>query len=107
MNRICASGLSRNGTDRSNARASEIDLELMTDVERGGRLVEQQDLRALRQRAGDDDALLLAAAERVEGAALEAVGARRFERLPGDGEIGRSFQRKRPEMRKAPHEHDI
>ena len=39
---------------------------LVPDVERGGRLVEQDDRRLLRERAGDDDALLLAAGERPE-----------------------------------------
>ena len=46
------------------------DVELIAQIERRGRLVEQQDVGRLRQRRGDDDALLLAAAERVERARL-------------------------------------
>ena len=40
------------------------DFELIAEIERRRRLVEQQHVGRLRQRAGDDDALLLAAAER-------------------------------------------
>ena len=46
------------------AREQRRDLELKAEVQRGGRLVEQQHVRRLSQRAGDHDALFLAAAER-------------------------------------------
>ena len=42
---------------------------LVPDVERGGRLVEEHDARLLRERARDDDALLLAAGERARAGA--------------------------------------
>ena len=43
-------------------------------VQRGGRLVEQQDLRAARQRAGDRDAGALAARQLLGGAVGERLG---------------------------------
>ena len=50
-------------------RVEELErLLLVADVERGGRLVEQDDARVLDERPGDDDALALATAERPEGA---------------------------------------
>jgi len=42
------------------------DFELVADVERGSRLVEQQDVGRLRKGGRDDHALLLAAAQRGE-----------------------------------------
>ena len=50
------------------------DLRLHRDVERRGRLVEQQDLRLEDQRARDRDALALAAGELVRVAEAEATG---------------------------------
>ncbi len=44
---------------------------LVPDVERRGRLVEENDLRLLRDRARDDDTLLLAAGQRPEAAIRE------------------------------------
>ena len=35
----------------------QTDLELISEIERRGRLVEEQHFRRLRERAGDDDAL--------------------------------------------------
>ena len=42
------------------------DVELLAEIQRRGRLVEQEDVGRLRQCRGDDNPLLLAAAERVE-----------------------------------------
>ena len=60
------------------------------DVERGGRLVEDQQRRLRHQRHGDDDALLLAAGELVRVAAEDARGVGQAHRLdharaPGRG----------------------
>ena len=49
------------------------DLELIREIERGGRLVEQQNVGILRKRAGNDDALFFAAGERVEQPRREVV----------------------------------
>ena len=68
------------------------DAGLDRDVERGGRLVEQQQLRVRKQRHGDDDALLLAAGDLVRigahdalrdraGARCASICARALERL--------------------------
>ena len=53
---------------RFSAREQLLHFELMAEVERRRRLVEQQQLGRLRQRAGDDDALLFAAAQRARTA---------------------------------------
>ena len=89
------------------AAQQRLHFDLVADVERCGRLVEQQQLRALRQRAGNHDALPFAAAERAERASFERRGAGRVERAPGDGEILRPFERERAEVRKAAHQDDV
>ena len=53
-------------------------------VEAGERLIEQKDMRLLRQRAGEESALLLAAGERADLPLRE-----RFEAHGGDGFIHR------------------
>jgi hypothetical protein len=61
----------------------------------------------LRERGGDDGALLLAAAERHEGAVLELEGAGRGQSLACDGEVVRPFDLERAEVRVAPHQRDL
>lgn len=56
---------------------------LMVDVEAGGRLVEQEGIRVLTERAGDDDALALAAAHRVDRSVGEARDVGAFHRPVG------------------------
>ena len=51
-------------------------------VERGGRLVEEHDLRLHRERAGDRDALLLAAGELARGTCAPARGCARARAAP-------------------------
>ena len=77
------------------------------DVERRGRLVEQQDLGLLREGARDHDALLLAAGERGEAPAFQRGGARRGEGLPRERHVARPFELERAEMRVAAHEGDL
>ena len=56
-------------------QAQQLDLHLLAEleIERRERLVEQQDLGAVDQRARERDALLLAARERVDPARAEAL----------------------------------
>ena len=75
-------------------------LELVADIERRRRLVEQQDVGLLRERAGDDHALLFAARERGERAPLEPG-------LPRDLDIARTLELERAEMRVAAHQRDL
>ena len=75
------------------------DVELVAEIERRRRLVEQQDLGLLGERAGDDDALLLAARERGEAAALEGERAGGRERLARDGHVARALEFERAEVR--------
>ena len=84
------------------------DVELVAEIERRRRLVEQQDVRLLGQRAGDDDALLLAAGERGETAALEG------ERCPvaasasrAIGHVARALEFEGAEVGVAPHQGDL
>ncbi len=69
--------------------ALELDLQLaaQAQVERAERLVEQQRLRAVDERAGERDALLLAAGELAGLALLEAGELRELEHL-GDAPLG-------------------
>ena len=83
------------------------DLELVAEIERRRRLVEQQHVGRLRQRAGDDDALLLAAAERHVRAVGEMGGAGRRQRVARDREVVRTFELKRAEVRMPPHQHHL
>ena len=53
-----------------------LDLLLGLGVDRGGRLVEDQDARVVQDRAGDADALALAAAERLAALARPACRSR-------------------------------
>ena len=65
--------------------ALELDLELLAQaqVERAERLVEQQGARAVDERAGERDALLLAAGELAGLALAEVAELHQLERLAG------------------------
>ena len=82
-------------------------LELVADIERRRRLVEQQQISALRERARDDDSLSFTAAERGEQAIFEGAGAGCLERASGDRQVRRPFERERAEMGEATHQHDV
>ena len=56
------------------------DLDLIADIEMGGRLIQQQDWRLLRQRQRNDHALLFAATQIVENTVGEMLDARRLKR---------------------------
>ena len=84
------------------ARQQLLHFELMADVERRRRLVEQQQLGILRQRAGDHDALLFAAAERVEQTRGERRRPGGLEGPLRHGEVFRAFERERAEVGKRP-----
>ena len=81
--------------------------DLVADVERGGRFVEQQQLCALRERAGDHDALFFAAAQRAECASFEWQCPGRRERAASDGQVLGTLERECTEMGKPSHQHDV
>ena len=84
--------------DGQPVRAERVDelehLLLAPEVERRRRLVEQEDRRLLRERAGEDGALELAAGERAE-AALREAGADRAARARARPPAGRAAPRRR------------
>ena len=103
----------RRDDDGHAARAIEVgeqlrDLELRAEIERRGRLVEQQHVGGLGQRRGDHHALLLAAAERGEVAIFERGRARRAPAPRGRSRrsAGPSTSNT-PEMRVAAHQHHL
>ena len=87
--------------------SSSADLELISEIERCRRLVEQQHFGRLRKRAGNDDALFFTAAERH----VRALGEVSVPVAASDSramrEIGRPFQLKRAEMWMAAHQHHL
>jgi hypothetical protein len=72
---------------------------LRCGVERGQRLVHQQQARAGRQRAGDRDALALAAGERVGPALQQVADAQQLDHLV---EFDAARARARRSMRRRP-----
>ena len=83
------------------------DLELIAEIERRGRLVEQQHVGRLRQRARNHDALLLAAAQRGERPRLERRRAGRRQRLARDRLVRRALELERAEVRIPAHQHHV
>ncbi len=79
--------------------------ELIAEVERRRRLVEQESPGRLRERARDDHALLLAAAERHVVARAEVRGPGGVERFMRGLEVRGPFELEHAEMRVAPHQH--
>ncbi len=77
---------------------------LVPDVERGGRLVEEDDRRLLGERPGDDDPLALAAGERAERAIAQAVEIELDEGSRRGVAVVRALARERPEVRRAAEE---
>ena len=78
---------------------------LMPDVERGSRLVEENDLRLLGERARDDDTLLLSAGQRPEAAIGEGQEVEPRERASCCLAIARALLRERPEVWRPAEEH--
>ena len=82
------------------------DFELVAEVERRRRFVQQQDPRGLGvnlgERSGNHHALFFTAAERCEQSLLQPAGAGGLERLLHDREIQRALRLEWPEMRKRP-----
>ena len=79
----------------------------MFQVERGGRLVEQQNARLLRQRARQDDQLPLAPGERGHAAFRQVRRPGRFERFHGDGAVVIAFKTESRCVRCPPAEYDV
>jgi hypothetical protein len=81
--------------------------ELVAEVERCRRFVEQQHFGTLRQRAGDDHPLPFAAAQRGERAMGQMRRARGLKRFTRDRQVGGALELHRAEMRMAPHQDDL
>ena len=88
-------------------RQQRRNLQLKPEIERNRRLVEQQDAGRLRQRAGDDHPLFLAAAQRGKPACFERRRAGGRKRLARDPQVVDSFDFEPAEMRVAAHEHNL
>ncbi len=82
-------------------------LDSMSKVETGCRLVEEEHSRLLRQGSRDEDTLSLASRERQQRATLQRVGACRSQRLPGDGKVLPTLQVEAAEMWMATHQHQL
>ena len=87
-------------------------LELIREIQRDGRLVEQQDAvtlggRDLSKRRRDDHALLFPPAQRVERSIFERQRSGRRQRLARDREVGRALDLEGSEMRIPAHHHDF
>ena len=81
---------------------------LVADVERGGRLVEQHERRALGQRPGDEHPLALAAGERrrrSRSAKLEQVEV--GEGVVHGGEVAAALDAERADVRRAAEQHVV
>ena len=81
--------------------------ELVPEIERRGRFVQEQELGALSERAGNHHALFLAAAERAERSRFERLRAGRAKSLARDGEVRGSFKGESPEVWEPSHQHDV
>src|SRR5215470_17368392 len=79
----------------------------MLEIEEGRRLVEQRDLRRLRERPRKKHPFALAARELLDVAISERKQAKSLQGLPRDLEIARTFKMKRANMRGAAHQHNL
>ncbi len=84
-----------------------VEVELMPHVQKGARLVQEKDLRLLRERARDGHALLLAARERVRRARRDSEQVAAPERLLDDGPVGVARLHPRTLMRSSSHHHHL
>ena len=96
-------------SDPTSWRSSSSELErllLVADVERRGRLVEQDQRRLLRERAGHDGALALAAAERPEEPVVRSpTRSSRSSARSAAATSCRALLREVPEVRRSPEQH--
>ncbi|MDP3096758.1 MAG: hypothetical protein Q8M86_02285 [Syntrophales bacterium] len=79
----------------------------MGDVEGGGRFIQKDDLRFLRQRPGDQHPLPLAPAQGLHEARSEGKKVRCVHGGPGDGKIPFRFKRQPTEMGGPSHQDDF
>jgi hypothetical protein len=80
------------------------DLELVSEVEVRGRLIEQQDSRLLSKCARDQNALTLPTGHRQDRPLGEVGGARELESALGERHVGFALHLKATEVRVPPHE---
>ena len=81
--------------------------QLMQDVQVGRRLIEQEDARLLSKRAGDEDALALAAGQRFQRSIRELLHVRQPHGLQSDALIRRSLDLESPHVGIPAHEHKL
>src|SRR5690242_3824963 len=79
----------------------------MLEIEERGRLVEQRNLRLLRKRTGQEDALALAAGEFLDVPMRKREQIEVCHRGTRDFEISGTLETERAQMRRAPHQHDL
>ena len=82
-------------------------LELVQDVEVRGWLIQQQDAGLLRERAGEEDALALAAGECFERPGCELAGLGQLHRIAGDPVVRPTLDLEAPQPGVAAHEDQL
>src|SRR5712692_4688244 len=98
----------RNDQHSAAAQLAEdsIEPDLVLQVEKRCRLIQKQRFGGLSQRGGQDDALLLTAAERAKVAIAECRGVRQLHRVPDGGVVGFAFEESSG-VRRPAHQDDL
>ena len=91
----------------SQSRQQLEDVDLMVDVEVRRRLIQQQDVRVLGQRARDVDPLLLAARQVGHEAPGQVGRVRRTETVVNHGPVASTLPLPTAQVGRAPHEHGL
>ena len=94
------------GLDSQLAKARE-DFGDMFEVEKCGGLVEQGDVRRLRQGSRQEDAFAFATRQFLDRTAGQFEQIETLERRVGDFEVVAGFEMKRTQMRRTAHQHDF
>src|SRR6185369_12873010 len=84
-----------------------VDLDLVAEIQERGRLVEEDGVRLLRERAREQDALALPRRQLGDRTLGERLRVREGERAARDLEVVDALDTEEPEARRAPHEDDL